>query len=104
MNARGFKRVEGQHFDGTSLAALVTNDTSTRIMFSLMLMTGWTANLVDVKGVFLHGYFEDGVKFTWKSPKVLKSIMQQILSYYYYKRYTGLNRRQWHFGKNCYKS
>jgi len=38
MNARGFKQVEGQHFDGTSLAAPVANDTSIRIMFTLMLM------------------------------------------------------------------
>ena len=40
MNARGFKLVEGQHFDGTSLAAPVANDASIRITFTLMLMAG----------------------------------------------------------------
>ena len=38
MNARGFKQVEGRHFDGKSLAAPVTNDASIRMMFTLMLM------------------------------------------------------------------
>ena len=40
LNARGFKQVEGQHFDGSSLAAPVTNDASIRIAFTLMLMAG----------------------------------------------------------------
>jgi len=68
MNARGFKQVEGQHFDGTSLAAPVTNVASIRIMFTLMLMAGWTAYIVDVKSAFLHGDFEDGEKIHMEVP------------------------------------
>jgi len=73
MNARGFKQVEGQHFDGTSLAEPVTNDASMRIMFTLMLMAGWTAYIVDVKGAFLHGDFEDGEKIYMEVPKGFKN-------------------------------
>jgi len=69
MNARRFKQVEGQHFDGTSLAAPVTNDASIRIMFTQMLMAGWTAYIVDVKGAFLNGDFEDGEKIYMEVPK-----------------------------------
>ena len=69
MNARGFKQVEGQHFDRTSLAAPVASDASIRIMFTLMMMAGWTAYLVDVKEAFLHGNFEDGEKIYMEERK-----------------------------------
>ena len=69
LNARGFKQVEGQHFDGSSLAAPVTNDASIRIAFTLMLMAGWTAYIVDVNGAFLHGDFGDTEQIYMKVPQ-----------------------------------
>ncbi len=40
LNARGFKQVEGQHYDGTSIHAPVTNATTIYIVLILMLMLG----------------------------------------------------------------
>ena len=60
--ARGFEQVEGVHYDGASIAAPVTNDMSIRIIMVLALMAGWASKIVDVKGAFLRGEFEDGAE------------------------------------------
>jgi hypothetical protein len=59
LNARGFKQVDGEHFDGASISSPVTNDTTIRIAFVLMIMMQGNGKLCDVKGAFLHGEFED---------------------------------------------
>jgi hypothetical protein len=59
MNARGFKQVEGQHYDGTTISSLVTNSATIWIMLTLMVMADMLAHVVDIKGAFLHGEFED---------------------------------------------
>lgn len=51
INARGFKQVDGQHYDNTSIASSVTIDTMITIM-----MKG-DRKLCNIKGVFLHGEF-----------------------------------------------
>ena len=60
--ARGFEQIEGLHYDGASIAAPVTNDMSIRIIMVLALMAGWASKIVDVKGAFLRGEFEDGAE------------------------------------------
>lgn len=60
--ARGFEQVEGLHYDGASIAAPVTNDMSIRIIMVLALMAGWASKIVDVKGAFLRGEFEEGAE------------------------------------------
>ena len=60
--ARGFEQIEGVHYDGASIAAPVTNDMSIRIIMVLALMAGWASKIVDVKGAFLRGEFEDGAE------------------------------------------
>jgi len=102
MNARGFKQVEGQHFDVTSLAAPVTNDASLRIMFTLMLMAGWTAYIVDVKGAFLHGDFEDGEKIYMEVPKVFKKIYATIIVLLLLQTLYGLKQAAMAFWRNYY--
>ncbi len=59
MNARGFKPVEGQHYDGTTISSPVTNSATIRIVLTLMIMASMLAHVVDVKGAFLHGEFEN---------------------------------------------
>ena len=39
-NARGYEEVDGVHYDGTSIAAPVTNELSVRILMVMMLMGG----------------------------------------------------------------
>ena len=58
MNARGFKQVKEQHYDGTTISSLVTNSATIRIVLMLMIMASTLAHVVDVKGAFLHGEFE----------------------------------------------
>jgi hypothetical protein len=60
MNAQGFKQVEGQHYDSTTISSPVTNSATIRIVLMLMIMASMLAHVVDVKGAFLHGEFEDG--------------------------------------------
>jgi hypothetical protein len=62
INVRGFKQVEGQHFDAPSISAPVTNRMTIKLVLMLMLTSGSIAHVVDVKGAFLHGKFEDGEK------------------------------------------
>jgi hypothetical protein len=60
MNARGFKQVEGQHYGRMTISSPVTNSATIRIVLTLMSMAHMLAHVVDVKGTFLHGEFEDG--------------------------------------------
>ncbi len=53
MNARGFKQVERQHYNGTTISSPVTNSATIRIMLMLMIMASMLAHVVDVKGAFL---------------------------------------------------
>ena len=69
MNARGFKQVEGQHYDGTTISSPVTNSATTRIVLTLMIMANMLAHVVDVKGAFLHGEFEDREIIHMKIPQ-----------------------------------
>ena len=60
MVARGFRQIDGQHYDGSSIHAPVTNPGTIRTVLVLMLMAGMTAEVVDVKGAFLKGDIEKG--------------------------------------------
>jgi hypothetical protein len=50
MNARGFKQVEGQHYDDKTISSPITNSATIRIMLTLMIMAEMLAHVVDVKG------------------------------------------------------
>jgi hypothetical protein len=60
LNARGFEQINGQHYQEDNKAAPVVNDTTFHILLILMLMASWHAEVLDVKGAFLHGLFEEG--------------------------------------------
>jgi hypothetical protein len=62
INVRGFKQVEGQHFNALSISAPVTNGTTIKLVLTLMLASGGIAHEVDVNGVFLHRKLKDGEK------------------------------------------
>jgi hypothetical protein len=59
VNVKGFKQIDGKHYDGTCINALVMNAMTIRIVLSIMLMQGGITHAVDVKGAFLYGEFED---------------------------------------------
>ena len=59
LNMRGYEQVEHIHYDPSSTAAPVTNDVTIRVMLTIAIMASWIAYIVDVKGAFLHGDFEN---------------------------------------------
>ena len=68
VSARGFKQIEGQHLDGSSISVPVTNGMTIRLVLTLMLAGGSIAHVVDVKGAFLYGEFDDSKKIYIKIP------------------------------------
>jgi len=50
--ARGFLQEEGVHYRGNSTAALVTNETTIKIVMVLLVVTDWKAHVIDIKGLF----------------------------------------------------
>ena len=69
MNMRGFEQQDGVHYDSSSINSPVTNDVTIRTVIVLMLMAGWTARLVDVRGAFLHGSFDNGEEIYTEVPQ-----------------------------------
>jgi hypothetical protein len=68
VNVRGFKQIDGQHYVGTSISAPVTNAMTIKLALTWMLMCSGIAHVIDVKGTFLYGEFEDGEKVYIKIP------------------------------------
>jgi hypothetical protein len=42
LNARGYKKIDGIHYDSHSISAPVTNDVTIRVVLTLMIMARWT--------------------------------------------------------------
>ena len=75
--ARGFKQKDGEHFNSSNLAAPVTNAVSVRIFMVIMLMARWATYMLDVKGAFLLGEFEDGEKIFMDVPQGFEKYYEQ---------------------------
>ena len=70
LNARGYEQIDGIHYDGSSIHAPVTNDTSVRTVMVLALMAGWTGLINDVQGAFLKGKLDQETeKMAMKVPQ-----------------------------------
>jgi hypothetical protein len=60
INARGFEQVDGEHCDQDTKSSPVTCIVTIRIVMTLIVMSAWAENLMDVHGAFLKGKFKDG--------------------------------------------
>lgn len=69
LNARGYEQVDGEHYDEDAKSAPVVSEATIMIVFILMVMAGWVAHVIDVKGAFLHGVFEKGRKVYMEVPQ-----------------------------------
>ena len=69
LNAQGFEQVDGVHYDSHSISAPVTNDATIRIVLVMMIMAKWCGELLDIKGAFLHGDFENGEDLCMEIPE-----------------------------------
>ena len=91
MNARGFKQVEGQHYNGMAISSLVTNSATIRIVLMLMIMADMLAHVVDFKGAFLHGENEDRKIIHMKIPQGFEKHFPSGSVLLLKKRLYGLN-------------
>ena len=57
VNVRGFRQVDGEHYNGNGISAPVTNTMMKKMVLMLMLMQGGIAHVVNMKGGFLYGKF-----------------------------------------------
>jgi hypothetical protein len=69
ITARGFERRDGEHFDSSNKASPVVSDSTIRIILTLIVMAGFWAETVDVRGAFLTAEFEEGHKMFVTVPK-----------------------------------
>ena len=69
LNTRGFKQVDNRSYDSANIHAPVTNNITIRLFLVLVLLAGWVAHIVDVKGACLYGEFEEGEKVYMKVPE-----------------------------------
>ena len=60
LNDRGFEQRGQDHYEGSTIAAPVTNEATVHIVVILVFMAGWDGHVIDVKGAFLHGEVEEG--------------------------------------------
>ena len=73
VNVRGgYEQIDGEHYKEDNKAAPVVNDTTFHILLILMMMAIWYAEVLDVKGAFLIGLFEDGEKIYMRVPEGLE--------------------------------
>lgn len=66
---RGYKQVDGQHYDSSSISSPVTNDITIRIILLLMIMMRGDGRVCDVQGAFLHGKFHDNEEIYMRIPE-----------------------------------
>ena len=76
MVARGFEQKDGVNYDSTSTSSPVVNEVTIRIVFTLMIMANWASHLLDVKGAFLLGNFEE------TDEKIYMEVPQGFEKYY----------------------
>ena len=62
MNAHGFKQVQGMYHDEKSIVAPVANEVTIRISLVTSLLLKLQTGLLDVKGAFLQGEFDENEK------------------------------------------
>lgn len=69
LAARGFEQIDGVHYDSNSKSSPVVTQATIRIFFILAIMAHWAIYILDVRGAFLHGEFEDGEQIYMKVPQ-----------------------------------
>jgi hypothetical protein len=69
INARGFEQVDGEHYNIDTKSSPVTSLVIIRNVMTLIVMTSWTAHLMDVHGAFLKGKFRDDEIIYMKIPQ-----------------------------------
>jgi Reverse transcriptase (RNA-dependent DNA polymerase) len=74
VTARGFKQIDGEHFDMNDKAAPVVTEATICIVFTLILMAAWYAYVLVVVGAFLLGKFDPKHKMHMRVPRGFEKI------------------------------
>ena len=84
LNARGYEQVDGEHYDENDKFAPVVMDATIHIVLIIIAMALFWAELLDVKGAFLHGIFGKRRKIyiLWYH-KDSKDFIRSMLYFYY---------------------
>jgi hypothetical protein len=56
------------HYRSDSTAAPVTNETTIKIILNMLNLAEWKGHVIDVKGAFLKGRFNDGEEMYLQIP------------------------------------
>ena len=72
LNARGFKQIDGKHFDSSNISSPTVSEVSIRVILTLALMANWAIHVVDIQGAFLHGEFNDDENLFMEIPEGFK--------------------------------
>jgi hypothetical protein len=105
LNARGYEQIYGVHYDEDTKSAPVTNNTTIRIVFTLLALAGWYAHVVDVQGAFLNGRFADKAVLFMEVPEGFERHYGRNTVLRLMRTIYGLKRRRLHSGKNfCWPS
>jgi len=59
LNERGFKQIDGKHYDSSNISSPTVSEVLIRVTLTLALMGNWAIHVVDIQGTFLHGEFSD---------------------------------------------
>ena len=80
MNAKGCSQVAGQHYDADNISSPVTNTSSIRIAFTILVLAKMAGWVVDVNGAFLLGKFKPG------DPEIFMNVPEGMTKWY--QKYT----------------
>ena len=69
LGASGFKQTHGKSFEYHDILSPVVHDITVHIVLTILLMSGWAAQIVDVNGAFLLGEFRENEHIYVKIPK-----------------------------------
>jgi hypothetical protein len=98
---RGFHQIDGVHFDASDKAAPVVCDVTIRVMLILAIMANWLAWIVDVKGAFLQGRFQNGEQIFMKIPDGFQKLYPSYVMLKLLRTLYGLAQSAIQFWHEC---
>jgi hypothetical protein len=73
FNTRGYRQVDGIHYQEDNKVAPVVSCTTKKIVMAMMVSMKSTAHVMDILGEFLSGNFTDGEELFMEIPQLFES-------------------------------
>jgi hypothetical protein len=81
ITAQQFLQEDGRHYFTHSTAAPVANELTIKIVLTLLTLANWKAQVIDVKGAFLKGQFNDDEELYLIIPQGFENHYKKMMSY-----------------------